>query len=435
MKKLLGSLLACALLGACNDSTTASGLSAAHHDGYFAVVSTNYTGATTISLLGKEGDVVHAEWVGSKTQDANLRIPLADDVVLPSTSYSRRYLTTIERGLGVVTRFDIDAGKVLGQLRTDESVATDKAAFHSNPQDVYYVSETSAWVSRWAGNPDKAAKASELGTDLIEFDPSTMKRKGRRIDLSQYTTVIEEITYDDKFNPIGMQKSPAYARPTALVPAGDFVVVGLVRATDAFNYAPGMVAVVDPKTGKVSDAVELTGASNCGEVKPVLNQKSQVLVACIGAWGDGGAAAGLFKLAVSSTGQATVVSSFLVADHKDAADTNANIVSLGGDLVVAVAAGSLDAKMKVSVPDAVYSVDLATGKQTKLYASQGAYALGVPAYDAESGVLLVPDAGDVSTPLYGVERFIVDKSGSIEKDVFLKVAPTTTLAAREVHAL
>jgi hypothetical protein len=438
MNKWFGLLIICALgagSSACKETDSGTGLSGVKHDGYFAVVSTNYSGATSISLLGQDGSVVEDEWVGSKTKNPDLRTPLADDVVLPSTSFSRRYLTTIERGLGVVTRFDLNDGSVLGQLRTDESPETDKAAFHSNPQDVYYVSEDSGWVSRWAPNKDPKAATRELGSDLIEFVPSTMKRTTRRIDLSKFATDVEETKYDANFKPIGMEKNPAYARPSGLMPAGKFLVVGLVRATDNYSYAPGMIAVVDPIAGKLVGSLALTGASNCGEVHPVLDEASQVLVVCTGSFGDQGAAAGIFKLELDAKGTAKIVRKFLVADHPKAANSNSFAISLGGDLIVAIAPGSLDEKMKVAVPDAAFSIDLKTGTQTMLLASKGAYSLGVPAYDATTGVLLIPDAGDVSAPRYGVERFTVGKDGKIEDDTFVKVAPKTTLAAREAHLL
>src|ERR1700712_544228 len=136
----------------CNDELDQQGLIAG--SGQFAVLSDNYTGATSISLLDDKGKVSKAEWAGSRTENAKLRTPLSDDVVLTTVSTEARNLTAIERSLGVLTRFDIGNGNVLGQLRTDNSPQDDEAAYHSNPQDVLYVSEDSAWVSRSRQNPD-----------------------------------------------------------------------------------------------------------------------------------------------------------------------------------------------------------------------------------------------------------------------------------------
>lgn len=423
------------LLAACEDAEGA-GLEAAHHDGHFAVVSTNYTGATTVSLLGDDGEVVDAEWIGSKTKNPELRTPLTEDVVLPTVSFSRRYLTLIERGLGVVTRVDLDDGKVLGQVRTDESPEEDMAAYRSNPQDVYYVDEESAWVSRWAQNPDSKAPASEQGTDLIEFDPSTMKRTDRRIDLSELSIEIEEEQYDENFEPIGKVMSTAHASPATLVPVGDFLAVGLARLTASYNYGPGALAIVDPIAAKLIDTLDLKELSNCGDVRPVVGEESEVLVQCQGAFGDGGIAAGIVRVAVDGEGKAKVVGTFRVADHEGAANTNSSLTSLGGDQVASVAAGSLDSTTGALIePDVLYRVDLKTGKQVELWTSEGAYSLGIPAFDPETGVLLVPDAGGSEEPIYGTHRFIVGSDMTIEDDGFVKVAPGTTLAAREVRRL
>ncbi len=425
----------CALLCACAGQS-GTGVGGAQHDGYFATVSSNYTGASSISLLGKDGKVVDAQWVGSKAANPELRNPLSDDVVLPTVSYSRRYLTTIERGLGVITRFDLDQGQVLGQLRSDDSAPDDMAAYHSNPQDVFYVDDHSAWVSRWTPNPDASAEPRDRGDDLIEFDPGKMKRGARRIDLSSLDEMVDEQQFDDQGNPAQTVSAVAYARPAGLVPAGDFLVVGLVRATDAFTYAGGMLAIVDPAAGKLVGSVAIDGLSNCGSVYPAQDDASHVLVACSGSWSDGGASAGIAEVAVDSDGKGKLVERFKPADHEGAAVSSGPLVSIGAHVVVAIAAGSLDAaSMQVSAPDAAYRVDLDSGEQKLLYQSEGAFALGVPAFEPDTGVLLLPDAGSSDKPLYGVRRFVLSSDGTLTDKGFVKVAADTTLAVRQVQLL
>ena len=51
MKRTLAIIWVCGLGAACNDSTKSAGLTGVAHDSYFAVVSDNYMGATSISLL------------------------------------------------------------------------------------------------------------------------------------------------------------------------------------------------------------------------------------------------------------------------------------------------------------------------------------------------------------------------------------------------
>jgi hypothetical protein len=445
MNKLFWITLACGVCAGCNEKTPISGLNpaatgaeddgGARHKGYFAALSSNFMGATSISLLGRDGDVVGAEWVGSKTENPDLRTPLAQDVVLPTVPYARRYLTTLERDLGVVTRFDLDTGKVLGQLKTDESPQEDEAAYHSNPQDVYYANDKSGWVSRWAPNLDPSADTREGGDDLIEFDPATMKRTARRIDLSKLDVEIEEQQFDKDMNSTTVM-STAYARPAALVPANGYLVVGLVRMTAAYNYAEGALAVVDEVSGKLVHDLTLNGLANCGNLKPLLDDTTQVLVECIGAYGDEGAKSGIIRVQIDKQGKASVVERFAAADNVDAANATSNVLSLADHQVVAVAYGELDTKTNaVKKRDAAYLVDIATGKQTQLVESDGAFALGVPAFDAKSGVLLIPDAGSSDKPLFGAHRFHSVGDGTYEAAGFVEIAPDTGLAAREIHHL
>jgi hypothetical protein len=428
------SLLTAALLAACNDDTSGSGLFAGK--GRFAVVSSNYSGASSISLLGADGEVTAADWVSSKTENPDLRTPLTQDVVLPSNASDSRYVTTLERSLGVITRFDVVDGSVVGQLRTDDSPQEDEAAFHSNPQDVLYVSAHSAWVSRWRQNPDESAEPRERGNDLIELDPGSFERTARRIDFRSLNEEIEEEQFDKDGKSRGKLKVIAYASPNAIVPVAGFAAVGITGITDSYSYAMGKLAIVDIKQAKLLHTLELGDLANCGEVKPVPGDDNSVVVACIGAYGDEGARAGIVKVSVDGSGKPKQTQSFRVTEHQDAANSNSYVASLGGDIVIAVASGHIDPKtMQADEPDRLFKLDLSSGEQTELRASEGAFAIGVPAYDAVSGILLVPDAGGMDAPRFGVHRFKVDAKHAPKYDAFVEVAPETSLTARQVLAL
>lgn len=434
MNRLFTILSAATLLAGCNDDTSGTGLAAGK--GRFAVVSSNYSGASSISLLGANGEVTAADWVSSKTENPDLRTPLTEDVVLPSNSSDSRYLTTVERSLGVITRFDVTDGSVVGQLRTDDSPEDDEAAFHSNPQDVIYASTHSAWISRWRQNPDESAEPRERGNDLIELDPGSFERTARRIDLSSLNEEIEEEQFDKDGKSQGKVKATAYASPSAIVPVAGFAAVGITGITDSYSYATGKLAIVDIKQAKLLHTLELEGLANCGEVKPVADDEKSVIVACIGAYGDEGARAGLVKVSVDSAGKPTQTRIFRVSEHDAAANSNSYVASVGGDVVVAVASGHIDPKtMQADEPDRLFKLDLSSGEQTELRVSEGAFAIGVPAYDARNGVLLVPDAGSMDAPQFGVHRFKVDAKHAIKYDAFIEVAPETSLAARQVLAL
>jgi hypothetical protein len=419
----------------CNDDQNARALTAG--SGEFAVGSDNYSGATSISLLDAKGEVSEDDWLSSKVQNPKLRTPLSDDVVFPTISADARILTTIERTLGVITRFDLEDGDVLGQLRTDDSPEDDDAAFHSNPQDVLFVSEERAWVSRWEPNPNSDAEERERGNDLIEWNPKTWKRTNRRIDLNELNEQIQEMQLDQDGNVTGSAAATAYASPGAIVPVGgDFAAVGVTRITKSYSYAEGRLAIVDLERGRLVSTLALEGLSNCGELKPVPSEPNSVIVACIGAYGDGGAGAGLVKATVDDEGNPEIQHAFRKADHADAANTSNNVASLGGNIVVAVAAGRIDAEtMKPAQVDKLYRVDLASGEQEELWESKGAFVLGMPAFATSTGLLLVPDAGNRDEPLTGVQRFRVNAARDVDHDSFVEVAKETGLSARRVLAL
>ena len=419
----------------CNDSADERELTAG--SGEFAVGSDNYSGATSVSLLDDNGEVSEDDWLSSKVKNPKLRTPLSDDVVFPTVSAGPRILTTIERGLSVITRFDLESGNVLGQLRTDDSPEDDDAAYHSNPQDVLFVSAESAWVSRWETNPNADAEERERGNDLIEWNPKTWKRSDRRIDLSELNQQLEEMTFDMDGNATGSTSATAYASPGALVPVGGaFAAVGVTGITKSYSYAEGRLAIVDLERARLVSTLKLEGLSNCGEIKPVPGEAQSVIVACIGAFGDGGAKAGLLKVTVDDAGKAKIQHAFRKADHDDAANSNSNVASLGGNIVVAVAAGRVDPEtMKPAEVDKLYRVDLASGEQQELWESDGAFVLGMPAFAASTGLLLVPDAGNTDQPLTGVQRFRVNDERDVDHDDFVEVAAETGLAARRVLAL
>jgi hypothetical protein len=169
---------------------------------------------------------------------------------------------------------------------------------------------------------------------------------------------------------------------------------------------------------------------------PVADDSSRVLAGCIGEYGDGGASAGIAMIEIGAKGAGKLVQSYRVADHAGAANVSTPLLSLGGDVVLAVAAGSLDASTQaVATPDAAYRVDLHAGEQTMVASSDGAFSLGVPAFDSASGKLLLPDAGSTDNPRYGVQRFTLSSDGELASDGFVQVAPSATLPVREVHHL
>jgi hypothetical protein len=403
----------------------------------FAVISSNYSGAASVALLEEDGDVIDDTWVGSYTSNPKLRSPLANDVVLPTQSAYPRILTTIERGIGVVSRFDIRTGSVLGQLRTDQSPEDEQAAYHSNPQDVVYLNEKSAWISRWEPNLNPDPDPQESGNDLIEINPTKMTRTKRRIDLSPYNESIIVPTFDEDQNPTGEKEVTAYARPSGMISVNRFAVVGLSRLTASFEPGSGMAVIADLAGARITDAVALEGLRNCGEVKPVAGDADRALITCAGKWDKRREGAGIALLEVDPDGFASVRHIWRSTDHPEAANTQSMVVSLGGTTVVAVDPGERNADTKEIIKtDTLYLLDLENGEQKKILTSKGVYSIGNGAYDPDTSILLIPDAGkDDSPEFYGLRRFKIDKDLNPTKKGIVEIAPDLMLPARNVYRL
>jgi hypothetical protein len=433
--RVIGAIALLALC-ACDESASKS-IEPVSADVRFAVISTDYVGATSIALLDKNGDVIDDKWIGSYSADTELRAPLSQDVVMPTISSSRDTLTTVERGIGVISRFDIKKGSVIGQLRTEKSSKGGESSYNSNPYDVFTVNETSAWVTRWQPNFNTDPSDSEAGNDLIEIDPTKMVRKERRVDLSEFNTTAMMPVYDTDGNEIDEKETVVYARPSNLVGAGDFLVIGLSRLTENFDPGPSMIAVMNPVDGKITDSLEIDGLKNCGEVKPVVDSDNRVLVACAGDWKDVSKDGGIAMVEVDARGKVTLVENWRIADHKDAAPTQSNVISLGATIVAAVAPGKRDASSgEIATPDEMVLIDLSTGKQKRLFQSEGVFSIGVGAYNPKTSVLLVPDTGaDESPDFYGLRRFIVKGEMACDEDGVVDIAEDLMLPARYVYLL
>jgi hypothetical protein len=148
---------------------------------------------------------------------------------------------------------------------------------------------------------------------------------------------------------------------------------------------------------------------NCSQVVPVPDDATHVAVACTGplAKGSDRAYAGLALLALDGD-VLEVEQVWHAEDDPDASVAVFGLVSLGGTVVVAVAAGDQSSGR----PDELYRVDLADGSQRMLFASEQPWVLGDGAYNPRARLLFVPDASTDhdGRPTRGVHRFDVDDS-------------------------
>lgn len=350
----------------------------------YAVVSTDFS-SSSIAMLDESFELIDESWLSSGTTYPGLVATLSGDVALPTQQQSAESFSVIDRFLtDVVSQFFVPSGNLNGQQRTHGEVGS--SGFSSNPQDVIFVDAHQAWVPRYETNLDPDAAEENKGNDLYAIDPSTMASTGERIDLSSLnTTELVDM-------PSGDVEVEVLARPSRGVLVGSTIVVGLDRISAAFEAAgTGMVAIVDLDDESV-DGLELPGLKACARLVPIPGEPDKVAVACTGFSRPFGveeqirASSGIAVLSVGD-GSASVERIWRVADDDGAAIAVSSIVALDETRVLAVAPGNF-----VDTTDILYEVDLSDGSQSPVHSSSGSYTIGVSAYDADSGMLYVPDA-------------------------------------------
>lgn len=363
----------------------------------FAVRSADFkTSVASYGLLDANGDPLADAWIHSGSTWPGLTATLSGDNVLPTVS-DQGVLTILDRfQTDVVTRVDFATGAVLGQARTQTE--SSHAAWSSNPQDMVFVSPTSAWISRYEPNVDPAATADSLGNDLVELNPQTMTLTGQRIDMSPGNVTVSVTTMS------GTMDVVAYARPSRMVQVPGRLVVGIDRLSASFDAAgPGAVAIVD--LGAKSVTVHgIPDLQNCGDLQPVPGASNRVLARCVGYYGDLAPKSGFVVLEVGSDGSVNEVARYETNAHPSEDSIVDAALALSSRYVLAVHLGGWT---DTSPPDALYVLDLSNGTRTKIADALHPQDFFVQmAYDPTSGLVLVPDHTQ------GIRRYHWDAAGS-----------------------
>lgn len=345
-----------------------------------ALISSDFV-STAVSLLDGEETVIAVDWITSGTTAPALTSTLSGDVTFPTAQVDDGTLLITDRANGVVSRFCIGSGSLVGQL------AVGIEGFAGNPQDAVVVGDV-GYATRYDPNTNPDAPEGEEGSDIIGFDPQTMTRNGTRIDLSEFGGTV---TGQEGGEEADVQIA---ARPSRMVVVGDTLVVALERtpidqASPARGFGEGRLALFDLNTLERS-IVEIPGGANCGQVVPVEGAADQVIVACKGysleSFGGPGVSqtAGLFLVSIED-GAGTIINSWQPED--DAAFSPVwSILSVGGTRVVGVDIGDF----ATGSSDRLGLVDLSDGNTTELYEADGAFALGQGIYLGED--LRIPHA-------------------------------------------
>ena len=412
---LIAALLACA--GACSpdqmdDSRGLGASDAGEHDagapsarGY-AVVSGDYS-VVSIGVLHPDGELREREIIHSGSATTGLVTALSGDVLIANNESDPGVLTLIDRfRTDVITRLDLATGQVLGQVKVHTPNAqSGDDAYSSNPQDYLFIDRDEAWVSRYEPNPDVGEDDPDRGADLIRIDPGDFERTGDRIEFSAWND----------------SSIMAYARPGAIVPVGDFVAVGIDSMALGFDAAgPGMVALIDLEAQRVVHMLEMNGLQNCGDVNRVPGERERVAVGCTGFYrGVQRDGSGLAMLKLEDD-ELVVEHVWRAKDHPSAALTIYGVCAVSATEVVATAAGGVerdDEGNALQPNDKLFLIDLESGAQDELLEAGMSYVIGGAAFDAERGLLLVPDAtiDDEQRPTAGVRRYQRSDDGSFDE--------------------
>ena len=374
----------------------------------YAVVSSDYE-SSLVSLLDAKGTVLRREFIHSGSASAGLVTALSGDVVLPTRSGERGVLVLIDRlRTDVVTRIDLASGDVLSQLKTHAPNTATESTYSSNPRDYLFLDAHSAWVSRYEPNLDPDTGKVVLGADLLRIDPERAERTDERIVFTDWDTRAPRENPDTG----AQQDVTVYARPSNLVRLGEHIAVGIDALSQAFDANDdAMVALIEIATRKVH-MLRMDGLQGCGELAPVPNDDTAVAVACSGSYrSTQRTAAGIGLLRVK--GHELVIEQLWRAQEEPkAAVAVYGLVALDATTVIAAAAGNEAS----GTFDVLYRMRLDTGAQQKLLQAKGRYVLGQCAYDARTGLLLVPDASvdDQNRPIAGVHLLQQTDDGRFE---------------------
>jgi hypothetical protein len=402
------------LLVACSEPALPDSLEPLAREPRFAVVSSDFSASSAISMLDADAEPIARRWFDSGTALPGLVAALSGDVVLPTRQLGGSF-TVIDRfRTDVVSRFTVPEGDLVGQVRTHER--PERIGYSSNPHDVLFDGER-AWITRNEPNADLEAPEQNRGNDLVALDLATMELTGERIDLSALDVRSGEITY--------------FARPSRVARIGDRVLVGLDRLDESFGAgASGAVAVVD-LAARTATELPLEGLENCGRVVPVIGDPTRAIVQCEGrTFVDNTERRSSAGLAIVHAGD-TVAIEHLWRATSQLGDPAQGIpvrsaISLGGTRVAAVALGD------IVPPHRLFELDLATGAERVLHEigeTGEAVEMGTPCFDPETGLLLLPEA------TLGLHRFAYAPGAPLADRGHLPLVPELGLPPRAAYFL
>jgi len=203
-----------------------------------AVLMSDYA-STNVALLDIDGKTHSGSFLSSGSTEVLLSAPLSGDVVFPNSRMTDELVLLDRFPASVLSFVDVESSEV----RTQLSVRT---GFDANPQDYLPLDGSRALVSRLEKNRSPGAEPYDEGDDLLVLD-------------TEQGEVLSRVSFSE------LLEGEGRARPTALVRAGDTVLVSLTGHDATFSdAAPARIAVLDSEELTILDSFEVEGMKNCG---------------------------------------------------------------------------------------------------------------------------------------------------------------------------
>jgi hypothetical protein len=230
------------------------------------VLDSDYLGAN-VSLVGFDGTVLSSSFFSTATKFGS-NIPhndsypaLTGDSVLPTMPQVGRWITTVDRGQGILTWIDVETGSPLQRL----AMGPDKAL---NMQDYVEISPHKAYVPVLDPTLIPGAPSVEAGNNIVIVDPTANAATGA-IDLTPAM--------------VG-ESSQFYAHPGRALVVGNRLYV-LLSGFDLYYTASTLSRLVTIDTGtdaivavdKIPDLHDCTGIA----LSP---DQTKIAVTCSGTW-------------------------------------------------------------------------------------------------------------------------------------------------------
>ncbi|MEM6370878.1 MAG: hypothetical protein AAF851_21515 [Myxococcota bacterium] len=367
----------------------------------FGVVRSDFS-STAIATLRDDGSILDAAVLDSGSQAPGLVTALSGDVVLANATRGEAgILNILDRfQTDVFSRFDLESGQILGQLRV-------KDGFPTNPHDMAVVDGSRGWISRFGVNTEGGQPVIDQANDVIEIDIGTFELTGRRVSLDRFTA---RATAMRDGGPVEVD---VFARPSLVTLVDSTLVVGLTLLSREFDAAsPGKVGLVDVEAATLDEFALPEASRNCGSLRAVPGRPAMVLVACSGfaqPFGEESqvrASAGVYLLEFARGTPELVKSWEPRAAPRPLAVQN--VIPIDESRFVAVDYGEFGVS-----GDEAFVIDLDSGESTFLFQAGDAFSIGIGAFDAETGLLVMPDASEDSS---GLRRFVEGGDGSFTAD-------------------